>query len=75
LPETKVDYQDISTMAEVALNSSLSGFVEVPIRFLNPEQNANTWGLADMATGRLTARVPGVRLARRKPGQQAGRKE
>jgi hypothetical protein len=51
LPETRVDYQDISTYAEVALRSNLSGFVEVPFRFLNPEQNANTSGLADMNLG------------------------
>jgi hypothetical protein len=51
LPETSVDYQDISAYAEVALSNRLSGFVEVPFRFLNPDQNANTEGLADMNVG------------------------
>jgi hypothetical protein len=51
LPETRVDYQDITSYLEVALNERFSGFVEVPVRFLNPEQNANTAGLADMNAG------------------------
>jgi hypothetical protein len=50
-PETRVDYQDISSYLEIAVNDRLSGFVEVPVRFLNPEQNENTTGLADMNAG------------------------
>jgi hypothetical protein len=50
-PETSVDYQDISAYAELAFGSRFSGFVEVPVRFLNPEQNDNTSGLADMNVG------------------------
>jgi hypothetical protein len=51
LLETKVDYQDITGYLEYAPTSRLSGFIEVPYRFLNPEQNANTNGFADMNAG------------------------
>jgi hypothetical protein len=51
LPETRIDFQDISGYLEYSVNNRLSGFVEVPFRFLNPEQNANTAGLADMNAG------------------------
>jgi len=51
LLETKVDYQDITGYLEYAVSSRLSGFVEAPYRFLNPEQNANTNGFADMNAG------------------------
>jgi hypothetical protein len=50
-PETSVDYQDISSYLEIALNNRFSGFVEVPVRFLNPEQNDNATGLGDMNAG------------------------
>jgi hypothetical protein len=51
LSETRVDYQDISSYVEVALDKRFSCFVEAPFRFLNPEQNANTAGFADMNFG------------------------
>jgi hypothetical protein len=50
-PETRVDYQDLSAYGEVLLTGQLSAFVEVPVRFLNPEQNANTTGVGDMNAG------------------------
>jgi len=50
-PETSVDYQDVSAYAEVAVLPRLSGFLEVPTRFLNPDVNANAAGLADMNAG------------------------
>jgi hypothetical protein len=50
-PETRIDYQDLSGMLEVAVNDRLSGFVEVPVRFLDPALNNNTAGLADMNAG------------------------
>ncbi len=50
-PETKIDYQDISSYLELKANDRLSGFLEVPVRFLNPEINTNTAGLADMNAG------------------------
>jgi hypothetical protein len=51
LPETRIDYQDISSYAEMKVLDTLSGFVEIPVRFLNPEVNANTAGMADMNAG------------------------
>jgi hypothetical protein len=51
LPETRVDYQDITGYLEWAASDRLSAFVEAPVRFLNPEQNANTAGFADMNFG------------------------
>lgn len=50
-PEPSVDYQDLSAYAEVAVWPRLSGFLEVPTRFLNPDVNANAAGLADMNAG------------------------
>jgi hypothetical protein len=49
--ETRIDYQDISAYLEYAVVPRFSGFVELPYRFLNPEVNANTSGLADMNAG------------------------
>jgi len=51
IPESSVDYQDISAYGETLLTPSISGFVNVPVRFLNPDQNDNTAGLADMDVG------------------------
>jgi hypothetical protein len=51
LPEKSVDYQDVFAYAEFLFLPRLSGFVEVPARFLNPEVNANTAGLGDMNVG------------------------
>lgn len=51
LPEPRVDYQDISVYGEVLLFPRFSTFLDLPIRFLNPEVNANAAGLADLNTG------------------------
>src|SRR6266849_4574484 len=51
LAETRVDYQDISSYLEYAPCKTFSGFVEIPVRFLNPEVNDNTSGLADINAG------------------------
>jgi hypothetical protein len=51
LPESSVDYQDISTYIELASDNRWSVFVNVPYRFLNPVNNANTSGIADMDAG------------------------
>jgi hypothetical protein len=51
LPETNVDYQDISSYIEYAFSNRFSAFAEVPFRFLNPQVNNNTAGLADMNAG------------------------
>lgn len=51
LPETGVDYQEISGYLELLLTDRLSGFVEAPIRFINPEVNDNHAGISDLITG------------------------
>jgi hypothetical protein len=51
LPETNVDFQDIRGYLEFAATPIFSGFVEVPYRFLEFEQNDDTSGLADMNLG------------------------
>ncbi len=51
MPEPRIDYQDLSGYLELAANERLSGFVELPWRFLNPEVNANANGLGDMNAG------------------------
>jgi hypothetical protein len=51
-PDTGVaSYQDLTFYAEKTLGERLSGFVELPWRFLNPEINANTNGFSDMNAG------------------------
>jgi hypothetical protein len=55
--ETRVDYQDISAYLEGALATRFSVFVEAPVRFLNPEQNNNTAGYADMNMGAKAALI------------------
>jgi hypothetical protein len=51
LPERRVDYQDFSSYLEIAVQPRLSGFFEVPVRFLNPERNPNAEGLSDLNAG------------------------
>ena len=51
LPERSVDYQDIRTYIEAAYDNRFSAFLEVPVRFLNPEVNPNTNGLGDINFG------------------------
>ena len=49
--ETNVDYQDITVKFEYAFAKEISAFIESPYRFLNPEVNDNTSGLADIQAG------------------------
>jgi hypothetical protein len=51
LPETDVDYQELTPYLEWAYSNQLSFFVEAPVRFINPEQNDNTAGLGDLNGG------------------------
>ena len=51
LPEKKIDYQELSAYAEWAFTQRFSAFFNVPIRFLNPEVNANSSGLSDVSFG------------------------
>jgi hypothetical protein len=46
-----VDYQDISGYLEVAPSNRWSAFVELPVRFLNPDVTKNEDGIADMNFG------------------------
>jgi hypothetical protein len=63
VPEPRIDYQDLSCYLEVAPRDSLSAFVEIPWRFLNPEVNANVNGLADMNAGFKFGLVQGPDVA------------
>jgi hypothetical protein len=49
--ETGVDHQDLSAYLELALNNRFSGFIDVPFRFINPEQNDNARGFGDLRVG------------------------
>lgn len=51
IPERSVDYVDQTTHFEYCLLPTTSVFAAVPIRFLNPELNSNTTGLADINLG------------------------
>jgi hypothetical protein len=51
LTETKVDYQEITSYAEVAFNNRFSAFLEVPVRIVNFEVNQDTNGLGDINFG------------------------
>jgi hypothetical protein len=50
-PETRIDYQEISTYLEATLTQRLSAFVETPVRFINPEINPDHAGFSDMNAG------------------------
>jgi hypothetical protein len=50
-PETNVDYQELRSYFEVAVNPHLSVFLEVPYRWINPDQNANANGFGDLEAG------------------------
>ncbi len=50
--ETGIDYQEFSLFAEsLLIGEVISGFVEIPFRLINPEQNANAGGLSDINFG------------------------
>ena len=51
LPETRVDYQEIRPYLEVAWGNRFSTFIEAPVRFINPEQNANEAGFGNLVAG------------------------
>ena len=50
-PEPRVDYQDFMAYAEATILPQFSVFLELPVRFLNPEVNANANGFADLNAG------------------------
>jgi hypothetical protein len=51
LPETSVDFTQLTTYGEVAIIDSLSMFLTTPMLFLNPDVNRNYWGLSNMDVG------------------------
>ena len=51
VPETSVDFQELSPYLEYAFSKRFSAFVSIPIRFINPEVNGNTAGLSDVWFG------------------------
>ncbi len=50
-PETSVDAQELAVYLETALASRFSVFMEMPSRYLNPEQNDNAYGWGDLNFG------------------------
>ncbi len=50
-PEERVNFQELSTYLEIAASDRLSVFVNVPVRFIQPEINADHAGLSDMDAG------------------------
>ncbi len=51
LPETRVDAQELSAYVEYAATERLSGFIEAPVRWINPVDNANASGFSDLNFG------------------------
>lgn len=51
IPERSVDYQDMLIYAERIFAPQTSAFLNIPVRFLNPELNPNTAGLVDISAG------------------------
>jgi hypothetical protein len=50
-PETRIDYQELASYLELQVLPKLSLFVEAPVRFLNPELNADHTGFSDLNAG------------------------
>jgi hypothetical protein len=50
-PEFNVDYQELISYFEFAWGPRFSTFVESPVRFINPDVNANSAGLGDLNLG------------------------
>lgn len=51
IPESNVDYQDLTSYLEALITDDTSVYVEVPVRFLDPTLNPNTAGFGDMNFG------------------------
>jgi hypothetical protein len=50
-PETNVDWQQLTSYIEIAYQGMISGFIELPTRWVNPAVNDNDWGMADIQAG------------------------
>ena len=52
LVETGIDFQEFSLFAErLLIGDMISGFIEIPFRLINPEQNVNIGGVSDINFG------------------------
>jgi hypothetical protein len=47
----RVDYQELTSYLEIAANPRTSGFIEMPVRFLNPSLGKSTYGFSDINLG------------------------
>jgi hypothetical protein len=64
LPESSIDFQDLTLHVEKTFGQRMSAFIEGGARLLNPEINADTAGLSDSAVGLKYAFLSGAdRLA------------
>ncbi|HEV3255747.1 MAG TPA: hypothetical protein VG013_02590 [Gemmataceae bacterium] len=50
-PETGIDYQEMFAYLEITAGPRLSGFIESPYRFLQPEVNSPANGFSDLNAG------------------------
>jgi hypothetical protein len=50
-PEPSVDFQELSAYLEWAASDRFSAFVDAPVRFINPELNADHAGFGDLDAG------------------------
>jgi hypothetical protein len=50
-PDTSVDYQEFALYAEALLGECWSGFINAPVRLINPELNENAEGFGDLDLG------------------------
>lgn len=60
VPESNIDYQDLTAHLERRFGDRTSVFAELGSRFLNPEVNDNSAGLADMNAGFKHALISGA---------------
>jgi hypothetical protein len=51
LPERNVDYQELVSTVQFAITERFAAFVDVPVRFLDPDVNRNAAGIGDIGFG------------------------
>src|SRR5262249_4930912 len=56
-PETSVDFQELRPYLEFAACNRVSLFIEGPVRWVNPEQNANEVGFSNLLFGAKLALI------------------
>lgn len=50
-PPNRVDYQEFAAYFEYALSDCFSGFIEAPLRLINPDISSHSTGIADINLG------------------------